>query len=59
MKNAFVIYIRWQIDIKNTISLAMEVEPSDEEFYTHMKHGIQKLKRNTQIVLKIGGNVVR
>ena len=44
---------------KNTISLAMEIEPSDEEFYTHMKHGIQKLKRNTQIILKIGGNIVK
>lgn len=35
-----------------TMSLAMDVEESDKDFYEHMNDGIQKIKRNTQIILQ-------
>lgn len=37
---------------KNTLDLAMEVDHEDNEFYRHMNESIQKLIKNTQIVLQ-------
>lgn len=37
---------------KNTLDLAMEVDYEDNEFYRHMNESIQKLIKNTQIVLQ-------
>jgi len=36
----------------NTMKLAMDIEESDAEFYRHMNESIQKLRKNTQILLK-------
>ena len=36
---------------KNTLDLAMEVDHEDNEFYRHMNESIQKLIKNTQIVI--------
>ena len=34
------------------MKLAMDIEESDAEFYRHMNESIQKLRKNTQILLK-------